>query len=75
MVTVYGLNKVHCSIGMSIVILSDIDIQVVTGACAVVVEKLQTLVSSFRVKNPALQQSRVPSFGCASVEVHEKART
>lgn len=74
MVTIYGLYKAQLSVGVSSVILSDIDLQCVVGAGVVVVEELQTLVSSFGVKDSALQQSCIPSVGCPSVEVHEIPR-
>lgn len=73
-VTVDGLYKTQFPFGVFFVILSYVDLQCVVGAGAVVVEELQTLKSSFGVKDPALKQSRITSFGCAGVKVHEVAR-
>lgn len=73
-VTIYGLYKSQFSTGVSVVILPDVDLQCVIRASAVVVEELQTLVSSFGVKEPALQLSRISSVGYASAEVHEIPR-
>lgn len=73
-VTIYGLYKSQFSTGVSVVILPDVDLQCVIRASAVVVEELQTLVSSFGVKEPALQLSRISSVGYASTEVHEIPR-
>lgn len=69
-VTIDGLYETQRPFG----ILSYVDLQCVVGAGAVVVEELQTLKSSFGVKDPALKQSRITSVGCAGVEVHEVAR-
>lgn len=74
-VTVDGLYKTQCPIEVFIVILSYVDLQCVVGAGAVVVEELQTLKSSFGVKDPALKQSCITWLGCAGVEVHEVAQT